>query len=151
MIKTLQVKLHNLSNYKTLILNKTMKNYSLAYKEMLQVAKENIDIITEKYCNDKGEYKAQAISSFFNGMNIHAKYGLEKLNDVLKLDVGGNIASYLELKKEDDNTNYPTIKTNKLNIIRKIKKANDKILNDIDITDEECNNLEQNIKNMKRN
>jgi len=46
-IKTLQVKLHNLSNYKTLILNKTMKNYSLAYKEMLQVAKENIDIITE--------------------------------------------------------------------------------------------------------
>ena len=83
-------------------------------------------------------------------MNIHAKYGLEKLNDVLKLDVGGNIASYLELKKEDDNTNYPTIKTNKLNIIRKIKKVNDKILNDINITHEECHDLEQNIKKYEK-
>ncbi len=151
MIKTLQVKLHNLSNYKTLILNKTMKNYSLAYKEMLQVAKENIDIITEKYCDDKGEYKARTISSFFSGMNIHTKYGLEKLYDGLKTDVSGNIASYLELKKEDDNnTNYPTIKASKLNIIKKIKKINDKILNDTDITDEECNNLEQNIKKYEK-
>ena len=78
------------------------------------------------------------------------KYGLEKLYDGLKR-VSGNIASYLELKKEDDNnTNYPTIKASKLNIIKKIKKINDKILNDIDITDEECNNLEQNIKKYEK-
>ncbi len=145
-IKTLQVKLHNLSTYKIAILNRAMRNYTKAHNEMLKTAKDKIDIIAEKYCNDKGEYKADTISPFFSGMIIHKKYGLEPLYDSLKSDVAGNIVSYLELKKENENANFPKIKPNPSNIIRKIKNINYKILNDITLSNEEQHMLELKMK-----
>lgn len=155
MVKTLQLKIHKPTKYKKMLLDKTIKRYNLVYNEMLKDAKTNIDIIISHYCNDNGKYTAQTISKFFSGKDYHKKYGIEPLYDSLKFYVSTNIASYLELKKYlqsknlEDNTQFPFIKRNKKNIIKKIKKYEYKIINDIMLTNEQQHELEQKIKKLK--
>jgi putative transposase len=149
MIKTLQVKVHNPSNYKKMLLDRTIKNYNRAYNEMLVDAQQNIENIKQFYISKSGKYSAQQIAKFFSGKDFHKKFGLEPLYDSLKSDVAASVASYLELLKTDDNTSFPYIKSSNKEIKYKINLINSSIVNNIELTNEEIHKAEQEIKELE--
>jgi putative transposase len=101
---TCKFKLHNLSSRKKQILDYALKEYTLAYADLLEWSKSNLDLIREKGLY-KESYTGKSIARLLNPTlrSLHSS-----AKDSLKQDVGASLASYLELSANDPRTSFPT-------------------------------------------
>ena len=96
-------KIHNPSAHKRAVMDHALEQYTLGYNQLLQYAKDNLELIKAE-----GQYKDSYTCMSISGLlprpdcQVHSS-----AKDSLQRHVAANIASYLELLAEDDNTGYP--------------------------------------------
>lgn len=101
MFLTCKFKLHNPSKHKRDVLMNAFEQYTLAYQDLLEWARENEDMLKEngQHCTKSGncKYTAMSLSKLLpkTDRDLHSS-----LKDSLYRDLAGNLASYFELGEE---------------------------------------------------
>jgi len=106
-------KLHNPSAHKRQVMNYALEQYTLAYQDLLNWAKEHEAQIAQEgkyvYTNRKGEiiekYTGKSIAKMLPRVNA-AVHGSVK--DSLIQDAAGNLASYFALIEAGESPSFPT-------------------------------------------
>jgi len=109
-MKTAILKIHNPSNHKKAVMDYSFKQYTLAFDFLLKLAKDKIHEVEGGSYN--GKLSTMSISKYLgeiSGNLIHFHIN-GSLRESLLADVAGILCSYLELKKMDDKTSYPTVR-----------------------------------------
>jgi len=103
---TASFKLHNPSARKREILALAFREYTLAYQQLLDWARANLDLIKEKgKWNNK--YSEKNIRRLLPLNQLRAAMH-SSLKDALAIDVASAITSYLQLLVTDPKTSFPT-------------------------------------------
>ncbi|MBD3408395.1 MAG: transposase [Candidatus Lokiarchaeota archaeon] len=100
---TCKFKLHNVSTRKRRIIMHAMREYTIAYQNLLDWAQENLSLVI-KEGQYKDSYSAMSIRKLLPrpDAQIHSS-----MKDSIMQDVASNLASYLELAKQDERTGWP--------------------------------------------
>ncbi len=110
--KTAILKLHNPSQRKRAILDQALRAYTDAYRELLVCAKERLDelIANCSYVDKRGKTRLsdRKLAVCLTGIRSEPLSSLSSvLRESVRLDVAGNLLSYVALKATDDRTQYP--------------------------------------------
>lgn len=109
---TCKLKLHNPSARKRAVLDHALATYTDAYAALLDRAHAKLDLIAREgiYVDRSGKerYTGKSIARMLNvpSLDLHSS-----AKDSLIQDVAGGLASYFELLKTDENTSFPTCRT----------------------------------------
>ena len=109
-VKTAVFKIYNPSKHKQTVMNFALKQYTLAYDYLINLAKANFEIIIEiGLYNNK--YSTQSIIKVLTplvGSKLRHFKMHGSMRESLLQDVAASLLQYIELKKEDENTSFPT-------------------------------------------
>lgn len=126
---TIKLKLYKPSKRKKEIIDEAMKNYSLAYQFLLDRAFEDIKRIEKDFKDSRGRYSTMGVIRWIDkdlSKELN-RFSIEPFKDALKFEFASTLVSYLNLKQNKKQVNFPCAYISD----EKFEKMYDGILNDI--------------------